>query len=311
MKILVTGGAGFIGSNLVERLVDEGHQVSVIDDLSSGKERNLPLEKINFYQIDIRSSEIGNVFQKERPEVLFHLAAQIDVRISVKDPILDADINILGTLNLLQNCVKYDLRKFIFASSGGCIYGEAKDLPISESHPLQPDSPYGISKVIINDYLRYYHHLFGLEYTILALGNVYGEKQDPNGEAGVVAIFAGQLLKNEKPTIYGDGNQLRDYIYVGDVVDVFTMVIKQADEKIYNIGTGIGSSVNKLFEEMADIIKYNGKPEYAPPRAGEIEKTFLDISKAKKELDWSPKYDLSSGLKKTIEWFKKQTAVDR
>ncbi len=311
MKIVVTGGAGFIGSNLVDCLLEYGHQVVVVDDLSSGQKKSLPLENVNFYQLDIRSPQIEDLFKKEKPDVVIHLAAQIDVRISVKDPILDADINILGTLNLLQCCIKFGLKKFIFTSSGGCIYGEGKDLPFTEDHPFQPDAPYGISKLVINNYLEYYREVYDLEYTILALGNVYGPRQDPFGEAGVVAIFAGLLLDGKQPIIYGDGQQLRDYIYVDDVVDSYIRVLDKANGQLFNIGTGLGTSVNTLYQKMAKITNFNGQPKYAPPRLGEIEKTYLDISKAKKLLKWEPKYDLDSGLEKTIDWFKKQVAGSR
>ncbi len=315
-KALVTGGAGFIGSHIVDGYLNQGWQVVVVDNLSSGKRENLNKEA-KFYQIDITDKELAEVFAQEKFDLVNHHAAQIDVRMSVKKPLFDAQVNILGTLNLLENCLKYKVNNFIFVSSGGVVYGEPEKLPPDEYYPKNPLSPYGVAKHTIEHYLYYYRESFALNYLSLRYANVYGPRQDPYGEAGVISIFTGKMLPGESPTIFGDGEQLRDYTYVGDVVDVNMLVsqkiedlnkrkISSPDDLAYNVGTEKGSSVNLLYKLLAKITNFQGEPIYAPERKGEIRKTYLDTSKAKKELGWQAKLELKDGLEKTVNWFRKR-----
>jgi len=308
MKILVTGGAGFIGSNIVDEYISQGHKVVVVDNLSSGKVSNLN-KKAKFYQVDIRDKlGLKKIFQKEKIEVINHHAAQIDVRKSVAEPEFDAEVNIIGTLNLLQLGIKHKIKKFIFASSGGTIYGECKNLPApKEDDVYKPESPYGCAKLAIEYYLGYYNTIYGLNTAVLRYANVYGPRQDPFGEAGVVAIFANRMLNNEDLYIYGDGEQLRDFVFVKDVVNANVLCLKKDFKKIVvNIGTGEAISVNKLFYEMKKITGYTKKAIYKPARKGELFKSYLNNSLAKKILFWEPKKIFSNGLKDTIEYFKSQ-----
>jgi len=308
MKILVTGGAGFIGSNIVDEYISQGHKVVVVDNLSSGKVSNLN-KKAKFYQVDIRDKlGLKKIFQKEKIEVINHHAAQIDVRKSVAEPEFDAEVNIIGTLNLLQLGIKHKIKKFIFASSGGTIYGECKNLPApKEDAVYKPESPYGCAKLAIEYYLGYYNTIYGLNTAVLRYANVYGPRQDPFGEAGVVAIFANRMLNNEDLYIYGDGEQLRDFVFVKDVVNANVLCLKKDFKKIVvNIGTGEAISVNKLFYEMKKITGYTKKAIYKPARKGELFKSYLNNSLAKKILSWEPKKIFSNGLKDTIEYFKSQ-----
>src|SRR2546423_6299918 len=257
MRALVTGGAGFIGSNLVDRLLAEGHEVDVVDDLSTGNLANLAAaraesaHKLSFQRIDIRDPAVVDLIQRRKPEVVFHLAAQADVRVSVERPGFDAEVNILGSVNVLEGARLGGARKVVFASSGGTIYGEPEELPVRESHPQRPLSPYGAAKKTVADYLAVYRELHGLEFTALALANVYGPRQDPFGEAGVVSIFAGKLLAAEQCTIFGDREQTRDFVYVDDVVDAFSRGATKGSGLLLNIGTGRGTSVNELYRTMA------------------------------------------------------------
>lgn len=308
MKILVTGGAGFIGSNIVDEYIFQGHKVVVVDNLSSGKVSNLN-KKAKFYQVDIRDKlGLKKIFQKEKIEVINHHAAQIDVRKSVAEPEFDAEVNIIGTLNLLQLGIKHKIKKFIFASSGGTIYGECKNLPApKEDAVYKPESPYGCAKLAIEYYLGYYNTIYGLNTAVLRYANVYGPRQDPFGEAGVVAIFANRMLNNEDLYIYGDGEQLRDFVFVKDVVNANVLCLKKDFKKIVvNIGTGEAISVNKLFYEMKKITGYTKKAIYKPARKGELFKSYLNNSLAKKILSWEPKKIFSNGLKDTIKYFKSQ-----
>jgi len=308
-KILVTGGAGFIGSHLVDALIERGHKVVVIDNLSTGKKENIN-KKAKFYKIDICSPKIGEIFKKEKPEVVFHFAAQINVRKSVEDPIFDAKANILGSLNVIQNFInsqksKIENLKFIFASTGGAIYGEAKKVPTPENYPTNPLSPYGISKLTVENYLKFYKENFGLKFVSLRFSNVYGPRQDPKGEAGAVAIFIEKLLRGEKPTIFGDGNQTRDFIFVEDVVSASLKAMEYKGEKeIFNIGTGIETSINELYKIISELLKTKLKPKYAPPKSGDLKRSCLNVSLAKKELKWVSKFSLKEGLQKTIEFLK-------
>ena len=311
MRILVTGGAGFIGSNLVDKLLALGHQVVVIDNLSRGKEENLEQarkqqQSFSFYKMDIREKGIKEVMAHRRPEAIMHLAAQVSVRESVVDPAYDADVNILGTLNLLQASVNCGAKKFIFASSGGAIYAEPQYLPVDEKHLQQPLSPYGVSKKVIDDYLIFFRSSYGLLYTSLALSNVYGPRQDPYGEAGVVAIFIGQMLEGRIPTINGDGEQVRDFLCVDDAVEAFVLALEKSSEGLYNIGTGTATSVNQLFEKLSTFTSFAGQAKYGPPKAGEMRRIYLDSQKAQRELGWQARISLEEGLMKTIAFFQER-----
>lgn len=303
MKFLVTGGAGFIGSHLVDRLIKEGQNVIVIDNLSTGKKENLN-KKAKFYKVDILSPKISEIFKKEKPKIIFHFAAQIDLRKSVKNPIEDAKTNILGSLNILENCKKFKVKKIIFASTGGAIYGEARILPTPETYFENPLSPYGTAKLAVEKYLNYYQ-IFGLSYISLRLSNVYGPRQNSKGEAGVIAIFCDKMLSGGQPIIYGNGKQTRDFVFVDDVVEASILAMKSGKTGIYNIGTAKETDINTIFKKLKGLTHSNCKEVHGPEKIGEQKRSCLDFKKAKKELGWRPKYDLDKGLKKTIEWFKK------
>lgn len=302
MKTLITGGAGFIGSHLVDKLIKQGHKVVVIDNLSTGKKENLNLQA-EFYQLDILDSQISEIFKKEKPEIVFHLAAQIDVRKSVADPIEDAKINILGSLNLLESCKKFGVKKIIFASTGGAIYGDADVVPTSEKEPALPISPYGITKLTIEKYLNYYHKVFNLPYISLRLANVYGPRQNSEGEAGVIAIFCDKLFENKQPIIFGDGNQTRDYVFVDDIVEAAILATENSKVGIFNVGTGIEININKLYQLISKKTGKEIKPIFAPAKHGDLKRSCLDCAKIKQELKWSPKYNIEKGLSKTVDWF--------
>jgi len=303
-KILVAGGAGFIGSHIVDRLIEKGNEVIVIDNLSTGKKENLN-NNAKFYQVDICSSEISQIFEQEKPKIVFHFAAQVDIRKSVKDPIEDAKINILGSLNLINNCQKFEVKRFIFASSGGSIYGDTDIIPTPENHPENPESPYGICKLTIEKYLHFYKQTFGLNYTALRLANIYGPRQNSKGEAGVIAIFCDKMLKNEKVVINGDGEQTRDFVFVDDIVKVALLSMEQEKDGIYNIATGKETNINEIFVRVKKLIGSNCEEKHAPAKSGEQKRSCLDYFKAKQELNWEPEYNLEKGLEKTINWFKK------
>ena len=312
MKALVTGGAGFIGSTLVDRLLAEGHQVDVVDDLSSGNLANLADARANrdhpvsFHQIDIRDESVVELMARQQPEVVFHLAAQADVRVSVARPVFDAQVNVIGSLNVLEGARAAGARKVVFASSGGTIYGEPdpSELPVKESHPQQPLSPYGVAKKVVGDYLYAYRALHGLEYTALALANVYGPRQDPHGEAGVVAIFTGKLLAGEPCTIFGTGAQTRDFVYVDDVVDAFVRAGEKGSGLLANIGTGREVSVNELYDTMAAAAGVTEPALRAPARAGELDRSALDPGRAELHLGWKPWTTLEAGTRAVIDWFR-------
>ncbi len=305
MKILVTGGAGFIGSHIVDALIEKGHKVVVLDDLSSGSVKNLP-RKIRFIKLDVRSNNLGTLFLEEHFDAVYHLAAQMDVRKSVADPKFDASVNIIGGLNLLECCAKYDVKKVIFASTGGAIYGEQDYFPADEKHPLRPLSPYGVAKLSFEQYLFYYKEIYGIDYISLRFANIYGPRQNPHGEAGVVAIFTTKFLNGEKPVINGDGKQTRDYVYVGDIVDANIRALDYPGTGIFNLGTGIESDVNILFRQIRDLTGSDCEEVHGPAKKGEQLRSVLDNSLAKDVLGWEPKISLKQGLKETVDYFKKQ-----
>lgn len=310
MRVLVTGGAGFIGAGLVERLLAEGEEVDVIDDLSTGSLANLgparalATGRLSFHRLDIRHPGLAELVATRRPEMIFHLAAQADVRISVEKPALDADINILGSLHLCEAALGAGTRKIVFAGSGGTLYGVPEVLPVAEGHSRRPVSPYGVAKKAVGDYLHYYKEIRGLDYTVLALANVYGPRQDPHGEAGVVAIFAGRLLAGETPTIFGDGEQTRDFVFVDDVVDAFARARHGGSGLLANVGTGVETTVNELCAAMARLTGCTEPPAYAPARPGELARSALDPTLIGEELGWKPLHTLDDGLARTLDWFR-------
>jgi UDP-glucose 4-epimerase len=308
MKTLVTGGAGFIGSTLVDRLLAEGHEVDVVDDLSTGTLSNLAGARaaggeLRFHHLDIRSPELVELMARRRPEVVFHLAAQADVRVSVERPVFDADVNVLGTLQVLEGMRAAGSEKVVFAASGGTLYGDPdpKLLPLKESCAHHPLSPYGVSKKVAIDYLDAYRELHAIEHTALALANVYGPRQDPHGEAGVVAIFAGALLEGRAVTVFGDGNQTRDFVYVDDVVDAFSRAAHKGGGLVLNIGTGKETSVLELYRLMSGAAGVDLPPRAAPERPGELRRSALDPRRAAIHLGWKPWTPLSEGVAAVLD----------
>ena len=309
MKALITGGAGFIGSTLADRLLADGWSVDVADDLSSGSLANLAGaravgdRRFSFHRIDIRNAAISDLIESSKPDVVFHLAAQADVRVSVARPQHDAEVNLIGMLNVCQGAVAAGARKVVFASSGGTIYGTPEMIPTPETHPQRPESPYGVAKKAGGDYLFYYQQIHGLDYAATAFSNVYGPRQDPHGEAGVVAIFTGLFLDKKRPTIFGDGTQTRDFVFVDDVVDALARAGERGSG-IINIGTGVETSVNELYAAMARATNSNHEPSYAAARSGELDRSALDVGRAAVELDWRPFTSLDEGVRRTLDWFR-------
>ncbi len=308
MRAMVTGGAGFIGSNLVDRLLAEGHDVDVVDDLSTGSLANLADARasggaLRFHNLDVRSGDLVDLVRHRRPEVIFHLAAQADVRVSVDRPVFDADVNILGTIQVLEGARAGGTTKIVFAASGGTLYGEpdGSDLPVDEHQPHKPLSPYGVSKKSAIDYLVAYRELHGIEFTALALANVYGPRQDPHGEAGVVAIFAGNLVAGRPCVVFGDGSQTRDYVFVDDVVDAFARATRRGGGLVMNIGTGQETSVSKLYEIVAKACGSDLKARPAPARPGEIQRSALDPRRAGLHLGWKPWTPLGKGVAAVVD----------
>ncbi|MBF6567394.1 MAG: NAD-dependent epimerase/dehydratase family protein [Candidatus Binataceae bacterium] len=309
MRILVTGGAGFIGSHTVDALIGAGHETAVIDDFSSGKRTQINAAA-RFHQADLRNADaINQIVSQEQPEVVYHLAAQMDVRRSVADPAFDAAVNLVGFLNLVEAGRRNGLKRVIFSSTGGAIYGEQESFPCDEDHPLRPVSPYGVAKLATEKYLFFYRAEYGLEYTALRYANVYGPRQDPHGEAGVVAIFCGRMLAGQPVTIYGDGDQTRDYVFVGDIVRANLAAIQANATGAFNIGTGIESSVNRLYEELAAVAGRAIAPEHRPKRAGEQRRSVISSARAAKMLDWRPQVTLADGLRETFNFFKQRASV--
>jgi UDP-glucose 4-epimerase len=302
VRILLTGGAGFIGSHVAERLVGHGHEVVVVDDLSTGKRENVP-EGVSFVQEDIRLG-CEETFRRFLPEVLCHQAAQMDVRRSVREPDFDASVNVLGTIRLLQNCVEYGVGRVIFASTGGAVYGRQERFPAPEDHPQYPVSPYGVSKLAGERYLHYYGAQYGISYAALRYANVYGPRQDPHGEAGVVAIFSGNLAAKRRSRINGTGEQTRDYVYVGDVARANLLALDdEVPNGAYNVGTGVETSVNELYGLLQETSGKDLPPEYGPAKPGEQARSSVDPTKSQELLNWRPEVDLEAGLKETLRFF--------
>lgn len=302
MKIVVTGGAGFIGSHVVDTYIEAGHDVIIIDNL--WEEGGGRLANVNpdapFYQLDIRSAEAADLILRERPDILNHHAAQHSVKISTDHPKLDADVNVVGLINLLEACVQAGTRKVIFAGSGAS-YGAVDTMPINEDTPQRPISPYGITKMVTEHYLRYYAEAKGLRYTVHRYGNVYGPRQDPTGEAGVIAIFAKQILSGETVRIDWDGKQQKDYVYVGDVARANLMALEKGDNEIFCIASGSGTSVNELYDQLCEIIGRRVCTWHAPKRPGDIYLSYFDCTKAKRMLGWEAAMPLNEGLRRTVD----------
>jgi len=303
MKILVTGGAGFIASHIADAFINEGHSVTILDNLSTGFEKNIN-PKANFVKGDICDNNILSLFEKEKFDIVNHHAAQMDVRRSVADPAFDANTNIIGTLNLLQNSIKTGVKKFMFASTGGAVYGEQSYFPADETHPTSPLSPYGISKLTVEKYLYFYRVQYNLNYTILRYANIYGPRQSPMGEAGVVAIFTSKLLRNEQTVINGSGKQTRDYVFVGDVVKANITTLNDRNSDIYNIGTGKETDVNQLFHLLNNIVGKGMPEKHGSAAPGEQMRSVITSEKIFKKFNWKPSTDLEEGLRKTVEFFK-------
>ncbi len=305
-KSVVTGGAGFIGSNLVDLLVDEGHEILVLDDLSSGSIANLKGARsrgeVTLHQIDVASNEVVDLVRAFRPENVFHLAAQIDVRHSVADPVMDARTNVLGTVNLLEAARHGNVERFVFASSGGATFGDTFNIPTPESQERKPQSPYGVSKSVADQYLAYYERTYGLDYVSLGFANVYGPRQDPHGEAGVVGIFIGSLLAHKAPTIFGDGLQTRDFVFVEDVADAMLRASRIGGSRYLNIGTGVETSILKLYDVVTGATGIDVAPVMAAPKRGEQLRSCLDATAARSHLGWEPWTSLEDGIAKTVEW---------
>lgn len=311
MRALVTGGAGFIGSTLVDRLLAEGHRVTVVDDLSRGRSENLESarqagERFDFHQVGLTSPAIDDVVAEARPEVIFHLAAQIDVRLSVEDPVHDAQVNVVGTVRLAEAARRAGVRRIVFTSSGGSIYGPVTELPVAESRPVDPLSPYAAGKVAGEIYLEMFSRLYGIEWAGVAPANVYGPRQDPHGEAGVVAIFSQRLLAGESTRVFGDGGNTRDYVFVDDVVDAFVRAaqVPAAAGLRFNVGTGVETSDRGLHTLVAEAAGAADDPEYAPARLGDVARSSLDASRAAEVLGWTPRVSITEGVARTVDYFR-------
>jgi UDP-glucose 4-epimerase len=304
VKVLLTGGAGFIGSHVADLYLANGYDVVIVDNLSTGHLANVnPAAK--FYEMDIRSAALEDVFARERPDIVNHHAAQMDVRRSVAEPLYDSDVNIRGSINVLECARKYGVQHFIYISSGGAVYGEPVYLPCDENHPIMPLCPYGASKHSVEHYLYMYAVNFGLKYTIIRYPNVYGPRQDPGGEAGVVAIFIGRMLSGQQTVINGDGDQERDYVYVGDCAQANLLALSTTKgNEIYNLGSGHGTSVNAIFDRLKSVTRYQGDAIHGPAKVGETRRIYLDARKAHVELGWQPTVALETGLNQTVKYFR-------
>ncbi|MBI2887065.1 MAG: NAD-dependent epimerase/dehydratase family protein [Chloroflexi bacterium] len=303
MKILVTGGAGFIGSHIVDTYLAAGHQVVGLDDLTTGHQENVNAAA-RFVRMDVRDPALEQLFIQERFDVVCHQAARGNVRASMEDPMVYADVNIRGGVNLLECCRKHGTQKIIYSSTGGCVYGELQYLPADESHPIRPRDPYGASKASFELYLNVHQMNYGLRYTTLRYPNVYGPRQDPYGEAGVVSIFTGKMLHGQQAIINGDGEQERDYLYVADVARANLLALDRGDNDVFNLGWGHGVSVNRIFTELKALTDYPLGEEHGPPKLGEVRYSYLDARKARQEMGWEPQVPLEEGLRRTVEYFR-------
>ncbi len=310
MKILITGGAGFIGSNVADAYLAAGHEVAVVDDLSSGKTENIN-PRAKFYRLDIADPKLAEVFADFKPQLVNHHAAQISVPLSVDDPLADARTNVLGLVNLLTQCRAHQVKKVIYVSSGGVVYGEPENLPATEEFPLQPASPYGIAKYAGELYLAFFARQCGLRYVALRYSNVYGPRQVPHGEAGVVSIFILALLEHKAPTVFGDGKCIRDYVFVGDVVQANLQAVEHGENVAVNIGTGRPTDVNELYQIIADVMHSDLTPKAGPPRRGDLLANYLDARLAGRVLNWRPQVSLQEGVAKTVQYFKEQLGKDK
>jgi UDP-glucose 4-epimerase len=310
MRILVTGGAGFIASHVTDRYIVDGHSVAVVDDLSTGKMQNLN-PKAEFFKTDIRDGKsVADVFRKWQPEAVSHHAAHVNVRKAVDDPAYDATINVVGTLNLLQQAAACKCRKFVFISSGGAAYGEPERLPVDETHPVRPLSPYGASKYSGECYVQLFHRVHGLDYTILRYANIYGPRQDPHGEAGVVAIFSIAMLSGKGGTIFGDGTKTRDYVYVEDAVEANVKALTQPNSRgAFNIGTGVETSDRAVFDAIRDAVGAQVTPSFSAFRQGEVYRICLDASLAKRTLGWQPEVDFGEGIRRSVAFYRQAAAA--
>jgi UDP-glucose 4-epimerase len=309
VKILVTGGAGFIASHVADAYVSAGHEVVVLDDLSRGAERNVN-PKARFYRCDIRDrGAVEKIFRSEKPAIVNHHAAQMDVRRGVREPLFDAQLNILGSLNLTEAALAHGTERFIYIASAGAGYGEPKQRFVPEDYPINPITPYGISKHTVEHYLFTFNYLYGLEYVVLRYGNVYGPRQSSQGEAGVFAMFSEQMLADVQPVIYGDGSKVRDYIYISDVVAANVAALERGGNEIFNIGTGVETTDLEVFQLVRDLLGKQVEPKYVAKRPGEIDSICLDISKAKSLLQWEPRTQLSEGARLTVSYFQREAAL--
>ena len=304
MNILVTGGAGFIGSNIVDAYISKGHNVIIVDNMSTGVKDYIN-PKAKFYELDVCDTGISKVFEENKIDLINHHAAQIDLRKSVDDPAFDINVNIAGSVNLLQNAIKSGVKKFVFASTGGAIYGEHDYFPADEEHPTRPYAPYGINKMCVEKYLYYYNHVYGLDYVVLRYANVYGPRQNPHGECGVIAIFTDKILNGQQPVINGPGDQTRDYVFVNDVVNANVLALDAKGPVIYNVATTKETDVNYIFNRINKFAGTNFEEKHGPAKLGEQKRSVLSYEKIKKELGWTPKTEIEEGLKITTEFFKK------
>jgi UDP-glucose 4-epimerase len=302
VRVLVTGGAGFIGSHVVDAYIAAGHDVVVVDDLSTGHSEHLH-SRARFYQLDIRNSKLDEIFAGERPEIVSHQAARANVRESLERPLLYADVNVLGSLNILECCRRHGVSKVIYASTGGAVYGEPRTLPVTEDHPINPLDPYGASKHHVEHYLDLYRANFGINFTVLRYPNVYGPRQDAHGEAGVIAIFTRQMLERGQPVINGSGEQQRDFVYVSDVACANVLALGHGANQVYNLGSGVGTSVNRVFDVLAQLTGYDRPAVRRPSKQGEVFRVYLDASRARAELGWVTQMDLETGLALTVRCF--------
>ncbi|HEX4963681.1 MAG TPA: NAD-dependent epimerase/dehydratase family protein [Thermoanaerobaculia bacterium] len=306
--VCVTGGAGFIGSHLAEAFLSRGDRVLVIDDLSGGRRQNVPAGA-ELHVLDIRSAEAAAVVRESGVDLLVHHAAQMDVRRSVEDPVFDAGVNVLGGLNLAEAARRGRVRQILFASTGGAIYGEQEVFPATEDHPARPLSPYGVSKLAFERYLYVYHHVYGLDVTCLRYSNVYGERQNPHGEAGVVAIFLDRLLAGQSPTVNGDGLQTRDYLHVSDAVRATLAAVGKPGFNVYNVGTGVETTVVELYRELARALGSPLAAQHGPAKPGEQRRSVIDASRLRRELEVPPPLSLAEGLERTVSWFREKAAA--